>query len=131
MRAVVVDVDTPCRHQRAGMEQAVEQVFIQAFVCHTPLEAFHEAILHRLARCEVVPVNFTVFLPLQDCIRRQLGSVVVDHHAEVATNLGDPVEFTGHADARQRRINHSGQTCTAEVVDDIQYTGPAATRQAV
>lgn len=34
MRTVVVEVDTPCRHQIAGMEQVVEQVFIQAFVSH-------------------------------------------------------------------------------------------------
>ena len=126
------------------MAQAVKQVFIQAFVSHTPVEAFHEAILHWLARCDVVPVNFTVLLPLQDRIRRQLGSVVADHRAGVATYLGDPVEFTGHADARQGRINDSGQTFTADafalkgmqnmperVIDHVQDTEPAATREAV
>lgn len=38
MWAVMVEVCTPCRHQCAGMAQAVEQMFIQAFVGHRPVD---------------------------------------------------------------------------------------------
>lgn len=49
MRAVVIEVNAPCRHQIAGMTQAIEQVLVQAFITHPAIEAFDEAILHRIA----------------------------------------------------------------------------------
>lgn len=66
MWSVVVEVDTPWRHQIAGMAQAVEQVLIEAFVAHPTVKALHEAILHWFARRDVVPINFAVLLPFQD-----------------------------------------------------------------
>lgn len=68
MRAVLVEVDAPCRHQIAGMAQVIEQVLIQAFISHPAVEAFHKPILHWLAGSDVVPVNLAVFLPFQDRI---------------------------------------------------------------
>ena len=66
MWPVLVEVVTPSGNQIAGMAQAVEQVFIEAFVAHPAIEAFHEPILHWLARRDVVPVNLPVLLP-RDC----------------------------------------------------------------
>ena len=68
MWAVVVEVCAPCRHQIAGMAQAVEQMLVQAFVAHAAIEAFHEPVLHRFARCDVVPVDLAIFLPFEDRI---------------------------------------------------------------
>ena len=48
MWAVVVEVGAPCRHQIAGIAQAVEQMFIQVFMPHSSVEAFDEAVLYRL-----------------------------------------------------------------------------------
>ena len=45
MWAVVVEVCAPCRHQIAGMAQAVEQMLVQAFVVHAAIEAFHEPVI--------------------------------------------------------------------------------------
>jgi len=36
---------------------AGEQVLVEAFVTQPAVEAFHEAVLHRLARCDVVPFD--------------------------------------------------------------------------
>ena len=47
---VVVEVSTPPRDEIARITKAVKQVLIQTFVAHSAGEAFHEAILHRLAR---------------------------------------------------------------------------------
>ena len=131
MWAVVVEVDAPCRHQIAGMAQSVEEVLVQAFVPHPAIKGLHKAILHWFARRDVMPVNLPVLLPLQDRIRSQFGSVVADHHAGIASHLGDPIQLTGYADAGQGRINDGSQTFSAEVVDHIQDTEPAATGQAV
>ena len=97
MRAVVVEIVAPCRHQTAGMAQAVEQMLIKAFVPHPAIEAFHEPVLHRLAGCAVVPINFTVLLPFQDGIAGQFGSVVADHRAGVAPHLSNPVQLAGNS----------------------------------
>ena len=65
MRAVVVIVVTPCRNHAAGLAQGREQVFVEAFVPQTPVEALHEAVLHRFAGSDVVPFDLAILLPLQ------------------------------------------------------------------
>lgn len=96
MWAVMVEVVAPCRHQIAGMAQAVEQVLVQQFVPHSTVEALNEAVLRGLAWRGVVPLHLPVLLPLQDGIGGQFGPVVADHHAGVAPNLGDPVQFAAN-----------------------------------
>jgi hypothetical protein len=66
---VVVEVGTPRSDQLAGMAQVVEQVLVQTFIAHPPVEAFHKSVLYRPSRRDVVPVNLAVFLPFQDRIR--------------------------------------------------------------
>lgn len=83
MRAVVVEVGLPCRYQIAGMAQGVEQVFVQAFISHATVEAFHEAILQRCSLRDVMPVNLAVLLPLPDRVAGQFGPMVTDHHAGI------------------------------------------------
>ncbi len=65
----MVIVVTPCCKQLAGVTQTVKQVFVQALVPQATVEAFHEAILHRLARCDVVPFHLPVLLPFEHRIR--------------------------------------------------------------
>ena len=64
-----------------GMAQRREQVFVQAFLAHLSIEAFHQAVLHWLAGRDVMPTNFAVFLPFQLRVAGQLGTVVTDLHA--------------------------------------------------
>ena len=54
-----------------------------------------KAVLRRFARCDVVPFDFEVLLPLKYSIRRKLGAFVRDHYATVATHLGDPTQLPG------------------------------------
>ena len=87
MWSLVVEVGAPGRDQSVSMAQAIEQVLIQAFVALPAVEAFYKPVLHRLAGCDVVPVNLPVFLPFQDRIAGQFGSVVADHHAGIRERL--------------------------------------------
>jgi hypothetical protein len=75
VRAVVIVVVAPCRNQLAGMAQPDEEVLVQAFVPEPAVEALHEAVLHGLARRDVVPLDMALLLPLQDGVRGQLGAV--------------------------------------------------------
>ena len=114
MRAVVIVVVAPCRNQLAGMAQPGEEVLVQAFVAEPAVEALHEAVLHGLARRDVVPLDMALLLPLQDGVRGQLGAVVADHHAGIAADLGDPVQLASHPDAGDGGVDDRGQAFPAE-----------------
>ena len=96
MWAKVVKVIAPSHHQIARMVKAIEQMLVQALVTPATVDAFNIAVLHWFTRRDVVPIDFAVFLPLQDRIRSQFCSVVADHHAGIATYLSDPTQFTCH-----------------------------------
>lgn len=78
MRAVIVEVVAPCRHQIAGMSQAVEEVLAQKLVPHPAVKALHEAVLYGFSRRDVVPFDLAVSLPLQDRVRGQFRAIVAD-----------------------------------------------------
>ena len=95
MRAVVIIVVAPCRNQLAGMAQAVEEMLVQALVPQAAVEALDEAVLHRLARRDVMLFDLPFLLPFEHRVRGQLRAVVADHHAGKPAHLGDPVELPG------------------------------------
>ena len=74
MRSVVVIVVTPARDDLAGMAVTPEQVLVQALVSQSPVERFNEAVLHRFARGDVVPLDAALLLPLKNGVRRQLDT---------------------------------------------------------
>ena len=66
MRSVGVVVDPPVFDDPASFVEVREQVLVEALVAQAAVEALHEAILHRFARCDVVPVDGMLLLPSQD-----------------------------------------------------------------
>jgi hypothetical protein len=60
--AVIVVVVPPVSNDPPGMGVAGEQVLVQALVSQSSIEAFDEAILHWLARGNVVPFDLPVLL---------------------------------------------------------------------
>ena len=66
MRSVGVVVDPPCFDDLTRLVEVVEQVLVEALVAQPAVEALHEAILHRFARCDVVPFDAAFLLPRQD-----------------------------------------------------------------
>ena len=69
-------------------------MLVEALVTQAAVEALDEAILHRLARGNVVPFDTVVLLPAQDRVRGQLGAVVAHNHARIATQFGNAIELT-------------------------------------
>ena len=78
------------------MAQLGEQVPVRALVAQAAIEALDESVLYGLSRCDVVPLNLPVFLPLQNGIRRQFGPIIADHHAVIPTHPGDIIELRGN-----------------------------------
>ena len=126
MRSVIVIVVTPARDDLAGMAVAAEEVLVEAFVAQPAVERLDEAVLHRFARRNVVPVDAARLPPLKNGVRGQLGAVVRDHHAGITPDASDPVEFPRNTDARDRVFRHRRQALPAEVVYHAKDLGPPA-----
>lgn len=98
-------------------------MLVEALVTEPAVEALDEAILHRFAWCDVVPLDATLLLPGQDGVRGQLGAVVADDHARIVTQFGDPIEFTGDPQAGERRVHDQTEAFPREVIDQRQELG--------
>jgi hypothetical protein len=112
------------------MAQAGEQVLVQAFIPQSAIEGLDEAVLHGFAGRDVVPFDFPVLLPRQDRVRGQFCAVVTDHHAGIAPQLGDPVEFPGHLTVRDRRVDDGTQDSRLKSISARGFQVPACVRHA-
>ena len=86
MRPDVVVVVTPERQYSAGISQGIEYLLIEAFICYpagdfiaeraaqAAVERLDVAVLLRLARVDVVPLDLIVVCPLQDGLTDELGA---------------------------------------------------------
>ena len=86
---VIVDLSTGGDHD-AGMIQAQEQRLVEQLVARATVEALDVAVLHRLARCDVVPLDADLSAPGEDRVRCELGAIIADDHPRL-TALGDEV----------------------------------------
>ena len=66
VRSVGVVVDPPFFDDLARLLEVGEQMFVEALVAQSAVEALDEAILHRFARRDVVPFDTALVLPGQD-----------------------------------------------------------------
>lgn len=76
VRTLGVVVIRPSRDDGSRVGQVMEQGLIEKLIPHPAIEALHEAILHGLARCDVVPRDQVLGTPVQDRIRCQFRAVV-------------------------------------------------------
>jgi len=90
----MVVVVAPGPDQMAGMAQVSKQVLVEALVHQTAVGALHEAVLHRLAGRDVVPLDLTLLLPFQDRFRGEIGPIASRKEAL----------FVSYGHARSRQI---------------------------
>ena len=89
-------------------------------MAHAAVEAFDEAVLHRLARRDEVPVDAVSFAPGQHGVRGELGAVVGDDHARLAAPLDERRQFARHPPSGDRRVRDRSQAFPGHVVDDVE-----------
>ena len=68
-------------------------MLVQTFVAEATIERFHEAVLLRLARRDVMPFDAGVLAPGEHGMTGQFGSVVTDDQARQPETLGDGGEL--------------------------------------
>ncbi len=59
------------------MTQRREQVFVEAFLAYPSIESFNQTVLHWFARRNVMPADLAIFLPFEDRVTGQFGTVGV------------------------------------------------------
>jgi len=105
VRPVGVVVDPPFFDDLAGFVEIGEQLLVEALVTQPAVEAFDKPILHRLAGCDVVPLDLLLVLPGQYGVRGEVGAIVADDHAWASSDLDDVVKFTHHAQSGERGVH--------------------------
>jgi len=113
------------------MQIAAEQVLVETLVSQLSIEAFQEAVLHRLSRRDVVPFDTPILLPGEHGIRGEFGSIVTDLYAGIAAPFGNGIQLTGYAFPRDRVVDHGCQTVPTEVIDHAQNGEAAPVGQCV
>lgn len=101
MRARGAVIGPPTGRHSFCLGQRGEQRLIEQLVAKAAVEALGEAVLHRLAWRNVVPLNPALLGPGENDIAGEVGAVVGDDHLWFSA-LGDqPIELASHMDTRQ------------------------------
>ena len=85
MRPRGVDVLPPFGDGASGVAEAEEQALVQQLVAHPAVEGFGIAILHRLARCDLVPFDAMILRPGEDRVRGERLSL---HQSVLKSRVG-------------------------------------------
>ncbi len=131
MRTLVVVVAYPGADLFPRVVKAEEQRLIQELIAHASVEAFAEAVLHGLARRDVMPLHLAFARPGENGVRGELRPVIGDDHARRATPPDEHRQLTGDALARNRCVGNRRQTFARDVVDDVEDAEPPATGELV
>jgi len=104
-----------------------EQALVEQLITHPAVEALAEAVLHRFARGDVVPVDAVLGTPGEDGVRGQLGPMVRYDHAGLAASFDQGGQLPRHPLAGDRGVGDRRQTFPRHVVDDVEDAeAPAA-----
>jgi hypothetical protein len=93
MRPDIVVSVAPESQLSAGIGQAVEDLLVEAFIAQAAIEALDAAILLRLARVDVMPLDLVVVRPLQDRLAGELGAIVTDDASRFSIDADQRVQF--------------------------------------
>jgi len=78
-----------------------------------------------------MPADTGCIGPVQDRIAGELAAIVADDHLRPAAPGHDGIEFTRHAQARQRCICRQGETLPRAIIDNRQDPEAAAVGQLI
>ncbi len=98
---------------------------------NAPVEAFDEAVLHRLSWGNEVPVDFVVAAPGQHGVASVFGAVIADDHARLAMPLDECGQLACHAPARDRRVRDRTEALLRHIVDDVEDAEAAPVRELI
>ena len=114
MRSCVVIIGAPASERDAGLSQRREQRLVQQFIPVPTVEAFDEAILHGLARSDIMPGDAAPIGPGQDGVAGKFGAV------SLTTIFGLPRCMTSRSNSRATRAPESEVSATSAKHSRVQ-----------
>jgi len=111
--------------------EAEEQSFVQQLIAHTTVEAFAEAVLHGLARRNIMPLDLAFGRPGEDGVRGEFRPVIRDDHSRFSAPTDQRRQLTGDTLARDRCVGDRRQAFARHVVDDVEDAEPPAAGELV
>lgn len=105
-------------HRCAGVGHVAEHGFIQKFVAHAAIEAFHEPVLHRFTLRDVMPLDVALGGKGRDRVTGQFGAIVADNDARTATSFDD---LASSLATRRPEIEVSGVAARHSRVKSVQF----------
>lgn len=126
MRSCPVVILDPGNDLDPGMGKAHEQDLVGRLVTHLAIEALEIAILHRLARSDVI-----LAAPCEHGIAREFGAIIADDHPPLAALCYELGQLGHDTLPRGRSVRHCGQSLPGHVIDDMDYSEPRARRHLV
>ena len=96
MRALGIVAVDPVGDRFTGMAEVYEQGLVQELVAHPAVERLTIAVLHGLARGDVMPVHLHLLGPGQDGVRGELGPIIADDDPRLAMKRDEDGQFSRH-----------------------------------
>ena len=106
MRPDIVVVVTPEGQLLAGIGEAVEDLFIQAFVTQAAVEAFDQPILLRFAWVDVMLGDAGITCPFEDRRAGELSAVITDNTVGFAIIPDHRGQFPRHPRTRKAGVGN-------------------------
>ena len=120
MRPDIVVVIAPKGKFLTSIREAVEDLFIEAFIPQAAVEALNQAVLLRFAGVDVVPGNAGIARPFEDRGAGEFGGIITDDSVGFALNPDHRGQLPCHARARKAGIGNQPQILACAVIVDCQ-----------
>ena len=115
-----VVISDPGADELAGLIEIDEQALIEKFVAHAAVERLDIAVLHRSARCDVMPVHTMILRPARHRVRGELGAIVGNDHLRLAARANERRQLACNPFARDRSVGDRRQTFARDVIDNVE-----------
>ena len=120
MRPRGVVVSDPGADEPTGLIEIDEQSLIEKLVAHPAVEGLDAAVLHRSARCDVMPIHTMILRPAQHRVRGELGAIVGNDHLRLAARADEHRQLACNSFARDRGVGNCRQTYARHIIDNVE-----------
>lgn len=131
LRPDLVVVVSPQGPRVAVINEAAEDIFVEAFGAQTPVERHSLAILRRLAGADVAPSDAVVVRPFQDLPAGEPGAIVRDIAVGPAMDPDQGINFPRHPCARDAGVGDKCQLAPATPRPTIASASSGPYRQSI
>ena len=107
------------------MGETVEHFFTKAFIAQLAIEALDEAVLLRLAGCDIVPGDGGFVLPFEDGATGQFAAIVQAQRIGPAVHLDELLHEADRPLAGDRGSHLDAKSFSVAVVEHVERAEPA------